>query len=154
MRTRSEPLWACCLMRPDRDEPGLLSEARPLKAHPANAVTRTRDGLAFAIAKQKLLFLPLLLCCQFANCLLPSFQVVPRLMGNPSGCRNRGAMPPWPQAAERPESALRCATWRAAPPPACAPRRPPLAFCRACRLLPQASDPSGAARSRGRSAPK
>jgi len=43
IRTRWEPLWARCLMGPDKDETGLLSVARPLTAQPTNAVTRTRD---------------------------------------------------------------------------------------------------------------
>jgi len=63
-----EPLWTRCLMGPDRDETGLLSVARPMTAQPANAVTRTRDGWAFAIAKRKLLFLPLLLSCKLLCC--------------------------------------------------------------------------------------
>src|SRR5216684_4230684 len=43
IRTRSEPLWARCLMGPDGDELGLLSKARPVTARPPSAVTQTRD---------------------------------------------------------------------------------------------------------------
>jgi hypothetical protein len=36
--------FARCLLGPDVDESGLLSEARPMTAKPLRAVTRTRDG--------------------------------------------------------------------------------------------------------------
>jgi hypothetical protein len=38
------PFLARCLLGPDGDESGLLSEARPMTAKPPRAVTRTRDG--------------------------------------------------------------------------------------------------------------
>jgi hypothetical protein len=44
IRTRGESPRTRCLMVSDKDELGLLSEARPLTAKPLSAVTQTRDG--------------------------------------------------------------------------------------------------------------
>lgn len=45
IRTRCGPVWARCLLGSRWNEVGLLSKARPRRAKPLSAVTRTRDGV-------------------------------------------------------------------------------------------------------------
>src|ERR1035441_1578575 len=85
-------------MGPDGDESGLLSKRRPITTQPLNAVTRTRDGFAFAIFAEYLCFVPAV------------FQAFAAVDSNAFRLPARQLRLPRPPIAGRVGSAGRCAT--------------------------------------------